>query len=310
MRFVYVGNFLPAHSTENHLAKTLESLGHEVVAVQENAVSVNIIRDFCLRMNSENKGRVILLYTRTWGFLGDGIWLIEELRRAGITSVSYHLDLWVGLQREQEILANHPFWRTDFVFSPDGGHKEFFRDHGINHVYIPPAVYDKECYLGKHRPEYECDVVFVGSWKSYHPEWPYRKELVEWLAKTYGPRFKAFGHENWVRGNDLNDVYASAKVVVGDCIKAFGYTSDRLYETTGRGGFLIYPFVEGLENVPGVVYYEYFNLAELKEKIDYWVSHGDEREALRLMAHEFVKQNHTYVNRMQEMVRVIEQGHA
>ena len=55
-----------------------------------------------------------------------------------------------------------------------------------------------------------------------------------------------------IRGKELNDLYATAKVVVGDTLcKGFNYPyyfSDRLFETTGRGGFLIHPYIKGLED--------------------------------------------------------------
>ena len=35
-KIIYVGNFTPRHSTETHVARALESNGHEVVRVQES----------------------------------------------------------------------------------------------------------------------------------------------------------------------------------------------------------------------------------------------------------------------------------
>ena len=43
--------------------------------------------------------------------------------------------------------------------------------------------------------------------------------------------------------------------------------------------------------------YEHGNLKDLKQKIDYYLTHDDEREAIRLRGHERTKRDHTYVNR-------------
>jgi len=55
----------------------------------------------------------------------------------------------------------------------------------------------------------------------------------------------------FVRGEALNQIYANAKIVVGDTLnldfKYPWYSSDRLFEVTGRGGFMIYPDIEGLD---------------------------------------------------------------
>src|SRR5258708_12315387 len=99
----------------------------------------------------------------------------------------------------------------------------------------------------------DLDIVFVGS-RGYHSEWPYRPQLVDWLKQTYGSRFHHFSgeveSEGLKRGLELNQVYADAKVGVGDtlCIN-FDYPyyfSDRLFENTGRGGFTISPYIKGI----------------------------------------------------------------
>ena len=153
------------------------------------------------------------------------------------------------------------------MFTPDGdpASEAWFAEQGINHVYVPPAVVSDECTVGNYRPELDHDVIFVGS-KHYHPEWPHRGELLAWLEATYGDRFKRYGGDVQVmRGQDLNDLYASAKVVVGDSLCLPGHTrywSDRYYETVGRGGFLIAPCVPGIE--------EHFTDGEHLLFYDFW----------------------------------------
>lgn len=323
MRIAYVGNFEPRHSTETHIAATLEYLGHEVMRLQENDPATTSWLDSRVARGETD----LFLFTRTWG---DTVTLqhLARLKDLGIPTVSYHLDLYVGLQREDG-LDNDPFWRTQYVFTPDGDphSAEVFKRKAINHYYMKPGVYKAECGYGHPRPNLMHDVAFVGGGIEYmHPEWPYRRELVQWLMENYDamtantppvPRFGKYGHPQRVmRNQDLNDLYSSAKVVVGDsvCI-GFNherYWSDRLYETLGRGGFLIHPYIVGLEDEftldgpdQNLVTYEYGNFEQLHGLIDYYVAHDDERELIRRAGHEFVKEHATYHNRLQQMLEVV-----
>jgi hypothetical protein len=175
--------------------------------------------------------------------------------------------------------------------------------------FIPAGVYDKECYIHEdYNPnKFEHDVIFVGS-KGYHPEHPYRPQLIDYLKETYGKRFLHVGGDGdtgTVRGDKLNKIYANSKVAVGDSLNiGFNYpyyTSDRMFESTGRGGFTIYPRIKGLEDYfedgNEIVFYEHGNLEDLKTKIDKYLEDSIDRERIRLNGHERTKQEHTYVHR-------------
>src|SRR5689334_19696907 len=154
MRILYVGNFSQRHCTEVHIAATLESLGHTVSRFQEN----DPVQDLVPILNYGEFD--LFLFTRTWG---ETVQLnhLEILKRRGIPSASYHLDLYVGLKREDG-LDNDPFWRTDFVFTPDGdaNSAEVFKRKGINHFYIKPGVFKPECYLAP-KSDKSHEVIFV-----------------------------------------------------------------------------------------------------------------------------------------------------
>lgn len=335
MKIAYIGNFTQRHCTEVHLAATLEDLGHEVVRMQENELkpywTYNISDDTDL-----------VLYTRTWGQYVS-LYDLVQLRERKIPTASYHLDLYVGLSRKylhgnqtlDDVLQTDPFWRTDFVFTPDGDPKsqEIFERNGVNHIYMKPGVYKPECYLAdvvyRHKDtglEYQLkknDVLFVGGGEepghpdAYgHPEWNYRNELISWLRKTYGERFTKFGHpQETIRNEELNELYANTKIVIGDsvCLDNFTHTyywSDRVYETIGRGGFIIHPYIKGMEeeflDTHNIVFYQYGNWEQLKFLIDYYLEHDEEREKIRRNGHEFVKNHATYHNRLSQMLAILE----
>jgi len=308
MKIAYIGNFRPIHSTENHLKKTLENLGHEVDPLQENGMIEAQMIQRSLKSD-------MVMFTRTWGTTVTNNFL-DVMRHNKIPTVSYHLDLYIGLKRDGNIDTD-PFWRTDYVFTPDGGHEDEFKAKGINHRYIKPAVFRPECYMAPFSGEYKHDVLFVGSWLNYHPEWPYRRQLVDFLKRNYGDRLGLYGYtpDTTVRNDELNQLYRHSKVVVGDSLclgfKHPHYWSDRVYETLGRGGFMIHPWIEGMddefEDGKHLKFYGFNDWAELKYHIDWYIKHDEQRERIRNAGHEFVRESATYDNRMTEMLRVLRQ---
>jgi hypothetical protein len=237
--------------------------------------------------------------------------MLRAIEGNGTKTVSFHLDRYVGLNmldyRDAKI-GQHPFWSSQFVFTADGGNQEYFKQRGVNHFWLPPAVVEYACVPGTPRDEMKIDVLFTGAY-TYHPEYPFRQKLIDWLRETYGNQFRRYGHDSdfkTVRQQDLNDLYASAKVCVGDsCFAgATNYWSDRVPETIGRGGFLIHPETPGLE-IPGLSTFQPGNLEQLKMKIDYFLANdGDRRERMRL-ASAAVRMFHTYTNRVEYMLDVI-----
>ena len=299
-KLVYVGNFKESFCTEVHVANSFEELGWRVIRIQEDeANAAEVIRKM--------RDAQFLLYTRTWDlpFMMD---VFGEAKRLGIPTASFSLDLYIGIKREED-MGKSLIWRADYVFTADGGHQEEFKRKGINHFWISPGVYGKECVRGTPRIEYAQDIVFVGSKTHYHKEWPFRKNLIEWLQYTYGPAFKLWGDRETIRGKDLNDLYASAKIVVGDSLYSPRYWSDRITETLGRGGFLIAPIVEGIETQFKVgthfVGYHYGDFEGLKAKIGYYLAHPKEREKIRRAGHEWVKAHHTYKEKCRQMLEIM-----
>lgn len=318
LNVLYLGNFKHSFCTEVHLARELESLGCVVDRVQEpdnrgdHRRVLSYIRGMCHAPDRPD----LVLFTRTWGMPPETTDLWREVEALGVVTASYHLDLYVGLKRGER-LEGDPFWTTQHVFTPDGDPKsaEFFAERGINHHWSPPAVVSDECSFGNFDPEFDFDVVFVGSY-GYHDEWPWRSQLIDYLNERYGPRFMRFGgdvHGGPIRGQRLNDLYASAKVVVGDSLHLPGharYFTDRYFETVGRGGFLLAPHVEGIEEFmqTGVHFATYTHpheklsvddaLDRVGQRVDWWLDIEDERRTVQRMGHHHVSRHHTYRHRL------------
>ncbi len=305
-KIVFLGNFEVSYSSENHHAKSLESLGHTVVKLQEKKAKTHVVLDQAL-----NSDLFIWVHTHGWETFGrvsmDDV--LFQLKQAGVKTITYHLDLWFGLDRQKD-LENDNFYKTiGHFFTVDKLMADWFNENTeVKGHFIPAGVYDKECYI---HPDYDTqnfkyDVIFVGS-KGYHHEHKYRPELIDFLRKTYGKRFLHVGGDGdtgTVRGDELNRIYAKSKIAVGDSLNiGFDYpyyTSDRLFESTGRGGFTIYPDIKGLDEyfMPDeVVFYKHGHFDDLRDKIDQYLENSLVRERIRVNGHNRTKKEHTYVHR-------------
>lgn len=301
MKIVFIGNFQVPYSTESHHLWTWRKLGHEVIALQEQTTTTEAVLAAC-------EGAQVLQWTHTHGWPLGGRMSPEEMlirvKSAGVVSFSYHLDVYFGLNtldKRADRVGMHPSWKVDHFFSTDGAHETEYAARGVNHHYMPPGVVEYGCYKGDYVSLLASDIGFVGS-TGYHPEYPYRTQMVNALKMHYGNRFRVY---TGMREAALNNTYASIKVVVGDhCFAGMPkYWSDRLPETCGRGGFLLYPRTEGM-TIPTATYNPQ-DTRDLISKIDYFLTHEDERIAIRDAAFEEVKKNDTYTNRLGEILRVM-----
>ena len=310
---VFLGNFEVSYSSENHHAKSLESLGHTVCKLQERTIKDSFVLEQAMKSDL-----FIWVHTHNWatpGRLGMAH-VLEELKKANIPTMTYHLDLWFGLERQKD-LEEDDFYKTiGHFFATDKLMTDWFNENtNVKGHFLPAGVYDKECYIHEdyNKDKFDYDVIFVGS-KRYHHEHKYRAELIDFLRRIYGKRFLHVGGDGdtgTVRGNDLNRIYAKSRIAVGDSLNIdFNYpyyTSDRLFESTGRGGFTIYPRIKGLEEyfVDGeeIIFYEHGNLEDLKSKIDKYLDDNSTRELIRLNGHERTKQEHTYIHRWATIIK-------
>lgn len=261
-----------------------------------------------------------ILWTRTgWDlgaeqakFVGSQWRLLVEASKLGVPVVGYHLDIWWGLKR-QHLVTEEPFFQSDLVITADGGHDPDWAREAINHLWMPPGISLGEAEVGHTRTEFRSKLAFVGSHDGgYHAEHRHRHELVDWLRRNFRRDclFFPMPGQPAVRGRDLQDLYASVDVVVGDsCFAGTGlenYWSDRIPETLGRGGFLLHPNVPGLEkhfkDGEHLCTWEAFDWEGLGTLIETALSSPEDRADITTTARYHVREHHTYERRVEQIV--------
>lgn len=300
-RIIYFGDFAEKYSTERYICYAFSTLGYEILKIQDGSTIINNVESIIGEIKSYNPD--FILFSKR-GPIGKSEEMVNLLKEEGIKTVCWLFDLYFGLpgDRETKLRDKKCPFNSDILISTDGGHVEEFNKLGINHKCVRQGIHEPEAILYD-RPKTN-DIIFVGGDHFKNRGW-----LLDGLTSYYGPRFKKLGFPTQIRNLELNELYASTKVVVGDSQPSPNYWSNRIYETLGRGGFLIHPRVEGIEkefeDKKHVVLYERGNMQELIKLIDYYLIHDKEREAIRKAGFEHVKNNYTYKHRVEELLKLI-----
>lgn len=299
-KILYFGSFGKPYDTEVYVCNTLEAMGHKIDKKSATTTYCSDLNRY-LKMDYD-----LIMVSKGWFIDEEGA--VKLLKASKIPVVAWFWDLCWDTPRAN-LLTDHHIFKADLTFTSDGGDRDWER-YGVNHRVLRQGIYEPEAVKGTFNPKYDYDVVFVGS--MVHQAafgWKHRSELIGFLTRYYGNRFKLLGQGGDVRNLELNDVYASAKVVVGDSVAAPNYWSNRVYETIGRHGFLIQPMVEGLEKeftpYEHFIPYEYYDFAGLAEKVDYFLEHPDERNKIRDAGFEHCKKYHTYTIRCEQLMKEI-----
>lgn len=292
IKIFYIGGFSKSYDTEVYIAHGFRELGVDIKCWDENlALPLDMLLE---RIENFNPNFVLLSKNRRYG-----LELIKRLRGKFLT-VSWLFDLYHDLPKEMNCsrgFKDNPFF-ADMVFMSDGGNLEVKKET------LRQGIHEPEAKLLKR--EYKYDVAFIGA-----DTYMKRHQLLEFLRDTYKERFVHYGMggKPETRGMELNEIIATSKVIVGDSVPADRYWSNRIYEVLGRGGFLIHPRVNGLAEE--FQYYKHFipfdhgNFEQIKEIVDYFVSHDKEREKIRLAGHKFCKENYKYEDRCKVLLQKV-----
>lgn len=311
-----LGDFRFDHCTANEYAIAFTELGHQVDKIQEGTSAEHhrlerAVRDREVGLVLWNSAPSLLdRMPPEWGWK-----FLHLCRRHEIPTVSVHLDQWLQLEREKTIETSAHF-HVDAFFGSEGGVAERWEAYEVHHHWLLPAVGKRHLGLAPAVPRHRCKVAFTGSWMSYHPEHPQRREMVWFFTRTFGEDFRALPKNRKPRivGKELASLYASVDVLIGDSLVMPGIstTSDRWPESLGRGGVLVGPHnplysePDGPFYVEGIPSWEPGDFDDAKRVVDEVLEWTPEhRLAIRRRAIEMMTIGHTYTHRAAAMLETL-----
>lgn len=301
MRIAYIARFERIWD-EEYIARSFETLGHTVVRLDIEHQSLASLFKY-------SAGCDLVLFCKFPRAKKPDtnercIFFIEQLRKRGIKTATWVFDIYMDSYRNS-FIGREAFFRTEYLFTTDGGHQAEYRALGLKHQCVRQGIYAAECYLAQVKDPK--GIAFLGEMNIFNKE---RGEALDYLMQRYGDTFHWYGKDdiNEVRSTALNDLFARTKIIVGDSIYSPLYWSNRIVETLGRGGFLIHQETPGLsEEYPHLVTYKRGDYADLSAKIDYYLDPKHEKERLALIKknYEWVKSRYTCEKKCAELLSLL-----
>jgi len=207
----------------------------------------------------------------------------------------------------------------DACFFKDPYMAEQFRDKlGINAHYLPEAcnpLWHRRVELTPDdRRRYECDLCTASN--MYY----YRARILE-MFKDYDLKIWGISYPSWLESPlrpwypdvyvaelEKAKAFAAAKVVLNTMHYAeIKGVNCRLFEAAGCGAFQIADWKPGLAELfePEREIVTFRTREELKEKVDYYLAHADERGEIADRAYRRAHREHTYEIRLRKMFDVL-----
>jgi len=162
------------------------------------------------------------------------------------------------------------------------------------------------------------DVSFVGSFYSVHAS---RMALLESLCSRcpmmiWGPDPHRVGHDSLIRkcyagqawGRDMYQILYDSKITVNHHGDIAPYANNmRLYEATGVGTLLVTDHKDNLGDLFALnrEVISYRTPEECGDAIGYYLEHDEERRAIAQAGQKRTLSEHTYYQRMQELVQIV-----
>jgi hypothetical protein len=210
----------------------------------------------------------------------------------------------------------------DYWFTANRKNFQILTSLNISNFAWIPFGYDPTCHAPQ-RPTFEeinyvgSDIVFIGTWEFERAEM--MSKLQGYNLQIWGGSWNRLNRKSWlfscvrneaVYCSDMSKVINASKICLSFLRKANKDSHTcRTFEIPACGGFQVSERTEEIldfftEDVEIVCFN---NLEELREKIDYYLTHGDERNKIAQAGYKRVIHSHySYTDRIQKVMSYYE----
>ncbi len=174
---------------------------------------------------------------------------------------------------------------------------------------------DADVMKAEEHKEKKYELLFVGN--SRHV---YRQILKDLLPADYkltviGRHWEDYPVQDYVvqpyiSNEEVGQAYHDATILLNDHwddMKEQGVISNRIFDALAAGAFVISDYMDEIEEAFDGAVVTYKDKEDLKAKIDYYMKHEDERLEKAKHGQDIVLSEHTFANRIEKMIQVMEQ---
>jgi spore maturation protein CgeB len=240
---------------------------------------------------------------------------LQAIGALGAMTVNWFPD---DLQRLDWIKRLAPYYTYFVSFDPYT--IAVLREAGFDNVrYLPfgcdPAVHRTMTLTPDEPRRYACEVCFIGAW------YPEREAALSALTEF---DLKIWGYKDWAQtdlapfyqgyignGEPMVKVYNACQIAVNIHYHSVAHgVNYRTFEIPGCGAFQIVddrPDVDRLFTIgQEVVTYRFGDVAELREKVRYYLEHPEARAVIARQGQERAHRDHTLRRRMEDLLQIVQ----
>lgn len=310
MRVLIIGSANPWRM-EAATGRALRRAGHEVLIFDDRRTRRAVGRRLTQHLARARARRFRPDFVVLSKCLALNLETVQHLVRDTPNAMWYHDPQWYRDTARPDIghiAAVGRLARTFFVTGFDAE----WRALGLNAKFLPAAG-DAGITPVPADPAYATDLAFIGT--GYDDT---RAALLTELARRFDVRVYGPGWEKWasvlhwngraIEGAEFARVCSSARITLGiNPARASGgttYTSDRTWMVVLAGAFYLGQWTPGIESflVGGEHCAWYTDADTCVERAEHYLHAGDERERIRRAGDAFVRANHTYDQRIANLL--------
>ncbi|WP_407423836.1 glycosyltransferase [Methanobrevibacter sp.] len=209
-----------------------------------------------------------------------------------------------------ELVSKEEYGEYDYVFISSRKYAEKIKSEVDTNVAALLQCTDPEVFYYEPDDNINEEILFVGVTRGV-----YRKVIKDVLktnhdVSIYGMGWEKYIDEKYVKGQfipnkELHKYYSSCKILLNDHWEDMRYEdfpSNRLFDALACGTFVISDKIPSADTLFEGSIVTYDGVEDLNEKIDYYLTHEEERLKLAEKGKKIVLENHTFDDRVNEIL--------
>lgn len=227
----------------------------------------------------------------------------------------YHFNMMWNISHPDKISLDE-YKEYDYVFVSS----KHWTEHIQNKIDIPVECMwqctDPELFHPYNIDNKKYDLLFVGNSRKVF------RRIIKDIIPTkhelsvYGSNWEMFIDKQYIKGQHIENTvlskeYASSRILLNDhwdSMAEKGFISNRVFDAFASKTFIISDYVKGANEIFGKALPMYKNKKDLEEMIDYFMIKKEEREKYVEKGYEIVVNNHTYLDRVKQVIDIVDKN--
>lgn len=266
-----------------------------------------------LKKSFEKKGFNVIIHERE-NWAEDNSDIVIVLRGViDYDTKEHHLNLMWNISHPNDIPLEE-YEKYDIVFVASNSYSQYLNNNVKTLVHPLLQCTDPDKFKPQINHDFDEDILFVGIAR----ENIFRKIIRDMLETShdfsvYGLGWENFIDSKYIKGqfidnNILNKAYSNCKILLNDHWDDMAdkdFISNRIFDALACKTFVISDDVNSIHNLFNGNVVTYNNPQELDEKLSYYLTHDYERETMANNGYQIVLKNHTFDNRVSEILDII-----